>query len=49
GMAQGMSIKDSVSRARAYVRRAIELAPGFGHGHGPLWHGHTVQAFPKAL
>jgi hydroxymethylpyrimidine/phosphomethylpyrimidine kinase len=44
GLAQKMSLYDSVARARAYVRRAIETAPGFGQGHGPLNHAVTVQA-----
>ena len=38
GLAQKMSLLDAVSRARHYVRRAIETAPGFGRGHGPLNH-----------
>jgi hydroxymethylpyrimidine/phosphomethylpyrimidine kinase len=44
-LAQGMALADAVARARAYVRRAIETAPGFGKGHGPLNHGHTVAPF----
>jgi hydroxymethylpyrimidine/phosphomethylpyrimidine kinase len=44
GLAQKMSLKDAVARARAYVRRAIETAPGFGHGHGPLNHAVTVDS-----
>lgn len=44
GLAQGMSAIDSITRARAYVRRAIETAPGFGRGHGPLNHTHTVRS-----
>ena len=38
GIAQGMPIIAAVERARRYVRGAIEMAPGFGHGHGPLNH-----------
>jgi len=38
GLAQGMSLRDAVIRARAYVRAAIASAPGFGQGHGPLDH-----------
>lgn len=38
GLAQQMSLKDSVERARDYVRKAIENAPGIGQGHGPLGH-----------
>lgn len=43
GIAQGMSMADAVARARRYVRAAILSAPGFGHGHGPLDHGVTVD------
>ncbi len=43
GLAQKMSLLDSVARARAYVRAAIETAPGFGRGHGPLNHAVTVR------
>lgn len=45
GLAQGMAVRDAVVRARAYVFAAIEAAPGFGKGHGPLAHGHTVRPF----
>ncbi len=44
-MAQGMTLRDSIIRARAYVRQAILLAPGYGKGHGPLNHAHTVTPF----
>ncbi|MBP6014839.1 MAG: bifunctional hydroxymethylpyrimidine kinase/phosphomethylpyrimidine kinase [Alphaproteobacteria bacterium] len=43
GFAQGMNAVDSITRARRYVRRALETAPGFGKGHGPLNHAHTVR------
>jgi hydroxymethylpyrimidine/phosphomethylpyrimidine kinase len=43
GLAQKMSLKDAVARARAYVRQAIATAPGFGRGHGPLNHAVTVK------
>jgi hydroxymethylpyrimidine/phosphomethylpyrimidine kinase len=43
GLAQRMSLHDAVARARRYVRRAIETAPGFGQGHGPLNHAVTVR------
>ena len=46
GLAQEMPLRDAVERARAYVREAILAAPGFGQGHGPLGHGHTVSPFP---
>jgi len=47
GLAQGLSAIDSISRARAYVRRALETAPGLGKGHGPLNHAHTVRPFTE--
>ena len=43
GLAQGLSLRDSVIRARADVRAAIAGAPGYGGGHGPLDHGVTVD------
>jgi hydroxymethylpyrimidine/phosphomethylpyrimidine kinase len=43
GLAQGLSLRDSVIRARAYVRAAIAAAPGFGAGHGPLNHAITCD------
>lgn len=43
GLAFGLSLHEAVVQARTYVRRAIETAPGFGHGHGPLNHAHTVK------
>ena len=47
GLAQGLSLRDSVIRARAYVRAAIAAAPGFGQGHGPL--DHAVTADPDRI
>ena len=47
GLAQGLSLRDSVIRARLYVRAAIAAAPGFGQGHGPL--DHTVTVDPARL
>jgi hydroxymethylpyrimidine/phosphomethylpyrimidine kinase len=43
GLAQGMTLRDAVIRARAYVRAAIQAAPGLGQGHGPLNHAVTVD------
>jgi hydroxymethylpyrimidine/phosphomethylpyrimidine kinase len=43
GLAQGLSLRDAVNRARMYVRAAIATAPGFGRGHGPLNHAVTVE------
>lgn len=46
GLAQGLSVVDAVGRARRYVAEAIRTAPGYGRGHGPLNHAHTVGRFP---
>lgn len=43
GIAQGMALEDAVARAHGYVQAAIRSAPGFGKGHGPLDHAHTVK------
>jgi hydroxymethylpyrimidine/phosphomethylpyrimidine kinase len=42
GVARGLGLYDAVKRARAYVQRAIETAPDYGQGHGPLNHGHSI-------
>ncbi len=44
GLGAGLDLKTAVSKARDYLRRAIEQAPGFGQGHGPLDHGHPLMA-----
>ncbi len=43
GLALGKDIEDAVIQAKSYVSRAIETAPGLGHGHGPLWHGGSIS------
>lgn len=48
GVAQGMGLPEAVGRAQAYVVAAIGGAPGFGAGHGPIDHGHTVSPFKGA-
>ena len=45
GLGSGRPLAEAVARARDYVRAAIRSAPGFGQGHGPLGHGHTVGQF----
>jgi hydroxymethylpyrimidine/phosphomethylpyrimidine kinase len=42
GVAEGLTLHGSVARARAYVVKAIELAPGLGRGHGPLEFAHPL-------
>ncbi len=46
GLAQGLGLADAVARARDYVYEAIRSAPGYGAGHGPLNHAHTISPFP---
>jgi hydroxymethylpyrimidine/phosphomethylpyrimidine kinase len=36
GLAQGMTLIDSIARARTFVRAALQSAPGLGQGHGPM-------------
>lgn len=43
GLSQGLAVRESVRRARAYVQAAIAAAPGIGAGHGPL--GHLVAGW----
>jgi len=43
GLAQGLSLEDAVGRARAYLQAALQTAPGYGRGHGPLNHAVTVR------
>lgn len=45
GLAQGMTLPDSIARARAYVRAALIAAPGLGQGHGPM--GFPVTPFSQ--
>lgn len=45
GISAGLSVRDAVARARRYVVLAIASAKNIGHGHGPLWHGHTALPF----
>jgi hydroxymethylpyrimidine/phosphomethylpyrimidine kinase len=36
GLGQGLSLEQSVTRARLFVRLALHDAPGLGQGHGPM-------------
>ncbi len=45
GLARGMGMEAAVRRAQAYLHRALETAPGFGQGQGPINHAHTVKPF----
>jgi hydroxymethylpyrimidine/phosphomethylpyrimidine kinase len=43
GLAQGLTLTESVARAWDYVHEAMLRAPGFGAGHGPLDHAWPVR------
>lgn len=45
GVGEGRSREAAVRRARAYLQRALETAPGLGQGSGPVNHGHTFAGF----
>jgi hydroxymethylpyrimidine/phosphomethylpyrimidine kinase len=42
-LGRGASLPDAVERARAFVRAAMNNAPGFGEGAGPLGHGQVER------
>jgi hydroxymethylpyrimidine/phosphomethylpyrimidine kinase len=37
-LARGLPLLDAVMQAKEWLTRAIETAPGLGHGHGPVNH-----------
>jgi hydroxymethylpyrimidine/phosphomethylpyrimidine kinase len=37
-LAKGLALEQAISEARLFVRIALENAPGFGAGHGPMGH-----------
>jgi hydroxymethylpyrimidine/phosphomethylpyrimidine kinase len=43
GLAQRLSLEESVQRAHDFVHQAIRTAPGFGRGHGPLNLLHRIE------
>lgn len=44
GVAEGLTLEGAVARARQFVVKGIEHAPGLGRGHGPLDFGHLLRA-----
>lgn len=42
-IALGKAMPDAVEAARDYLIKAIETAPGFGRGHGPVNHGWPLM------
>ncbi|OLN82720.1 ATP-dependent RNA helicase dbp2 [Colletotrichum chlorophyti] len=47
-LAKGLSAPDAVKSACRYIEAAIKTAPGYGRGHGPLNHFHSIQTLPFA-
>ena len=45
-LAQGMPLVEAVRVSRLCLRHAIDRAPGFGSGAGPLWHQALVDGLP---
>jgi hydroxymethylpyrimidine/phosphomethylpyrimidine kinase len=45
GLGEGRGMAEAVARSRTYVRAALEAAPGFGGGHGPMGHALGVVPF----
>ncbi len=43
GLGQGLSLQQSVERARLFVRLALHDAPGLGQGHGPMGHQYVRE------
>jgi hydroxymethylpyrimidine/phosphomethylpyrimidine kinase len=43
-LGRGVAMEEAVQRARSYVRAALQAAPGFGGGNGPM--GHTLGTIP---
>ena len=41
-LGRGLPLEDAIDGAREFVRAALEAAPGFGAGHGPMGH-HAVR------
>ncbi len=37
-LGQGRTLEEAIEGARAFVRAALEAAPGFGGGSGPMGH-----------
>lgn len=42
-LGRGTGIVAAVERGRAFTRAALEAAPGFGAGHGPMGHQEVVR------
>ena len=47
-LARGLDTVDAVKEASKYIAWAIETAPGFGKGNGPINHLHSLKISPFA-
>ena len=45
GLAQGLTLEDAVTRARAFLQEALRTAFALGHGNGPLNHLHAIPPY----
>ncbi len=43
GLGQGITLEQSIERARLLVRLALHDAPGLGQGHGPMGHQYVRE------
>ena len=43
GLAKGVPLREAVLRAKRYITRAIETAPGLGRGYGPVNHHAPIE------
>lgn len=46
GIAEGLTLRDAVARARDFVVGALAVSPGLGKGIGPLNHGYRIAPKP---
>jgi len=46
-LGQGLPLKEAITRARQYIRTALEKAPSLGKGHGPIGHTLGISAFDR--
>jgi hydroxymethylpyrimidine/phosphomethylpyrimidine kinase len=44
GLGMGKPLAEAIATGRDFVRAALEAAPGFGGGHGPLGHQAVIQS-----
>jgi hydroxymethylpyrimidine/phosphomethylpyrimidine kinase len=47
GLGERLPLEAAIARARGYLQGALERAPGFGQGHGPLHHGWTFSSLRR--